>query len=240
MTARRSATGRIRRGELGQVQFCPLAAFILCDPKPAVICASPQQSGALRRLGQRKDRAVVFCAAPSSSGVFGFVTRQIGTDHRIFFHAIGQPEHAVAAQIDHTRFMPAHDHRRIPVKTITRLAFSRFGAQAPYFAVLQIDPVYFALLALSVKRVAISGVEQHIKTVAARKRSPVTIANPFLALHTAGSHPVFIVLKTTSDSEVRLRVVERDSIKFARGNLVQMVPIFSATKALIKTAIGSE
>src|SRR5207237_6833103 len=136
--------------------------------------------------------------------------------------------------------MPAHDHRRIPVKTITRLAFSRFGAQTPHFAVLQIDPVYFALLAFSVKRVAIGGIEQHIKAVAARERSPVTIANPFLALHTAGSHPVFIVLKTACDSDVRLRVIERDSIKFARRNLVQMVPIFSATKALIKTAIGSE
>jgi hypothetical protein len=55
--------------------------------------------------------------------------------------------------------MPAHDHRRIPVETITRLAFSRFGAQAPYFAVLQINPVYFALLAFGVERVAISGIE---------------------------------------------------------------------------------
>src|SRR5205809_6979284 len=124
--------------------------------------------------------------------------------------------------------MPAHDHRRIPVKTITRLAFSRFGAQAAYFAVLQIDPVYFALLALNVKRVAISGVAQHIKAVAARKRSPVTIPNPFLALHTAGSHPVLIVLKTTCDAEVRTRVSERDSIRFAGRHLVQMVRALSA------------
>src|SRR5204863_7270302 len=146
------------------------------------VCAYAEQSSAFGRFGQRKYRTVFFCAAPSGSGSFGLVARQNGTNHRIFFHAVGQPEYAVAAQIDHTRFMPAHDHRRIPVKTITRLAFSRFGAQTPYFTILQIDPVYFALLTLSIKHVAIGGIEQHIKAVAARKRSPVTIANPFLAL----------------------------------------------------------
>src|SRR5205085_11450513 len=106
--------------------------------------------------------------------------------------------------------------------------------------VQQIESLYVALLAISIRRVVIGGIEEQIKTVAARKRSPVTIANRFLALHATGSHTVFIVLKTTSDSEVRLRVVERDSIKFARRNLVQMIPIFSAGKALINAAIISE
>src|SRR4051812_26041297 len=146
--------------------------------------------------------------------------RQIGTDHRIFLHAIGQPEHAIPARIDHTWFMPAHDHWRIPVKTITRLAFSGFGAQTPYFAVLQVDPVDFALLTFGVKRIVLGRIKEHIKSVAARKRSPVAIANSLLALHTTGSHPVFVVLKTTRDSKVGLRVVERDSIKFACRNLV--------------------
>src|SRR5215472_12577878 len=108
--------------------------------------------------------------------------------------------------------MSAHDHRRIPVETIARLALRRFGAQTPYLAVLQIDPVHLALLAFGVECVAIRRVEQYIKAVAACERSPITIANPFLALHAAGSDPVFVVLKATRDSEVWLRLVERDPI----------------------------
>jgi hypothetical protein len=51
---------------------------------------------------------------------------------------------------------------------------------------LQVDPVHFALLAFGVKRVAIRWVEQHVKAVATCERNPVTIANPFLALHALG------------------------------------------------------
>src|SRR5215813_9561697 len=103
--------------------------------------------------------------------------------------------------------MPAHDHRGIPVEAIARLALRRFRPQTPYLAILQIDPVHFALLTFGVERVGTRRVEQHIKAIAACKRSPITIANLFLALHTAGSHPVFVVLKPTRDSEVWLRVI---------------------------------
>src|SRR4029453_12711171 len=99
--------------------------------------------------------------------------------------------------------MPAYNHWRIPIEAIARLPFRRFRAQAPYLAVLQIDPVHFALLAFGIKRVAIRWVEQHIKPVATCERSPVTIANSFLALHAAGSHPVFVVLKAARNSEIR-------------------------------------
>ena len=121
-----------------------------------------------------------------------------------------------------------------------RLAFSRLRTQTPYLAILEIDPVHFALLTFGVKRVAIRWVEQYVKSVATGESSPVTIANRFLALHSAGSHPVFIVLKAARDSEIRFRVVKRDSVKFARRNFVEMIPIFSAGKALIYTAISSK
>ena len=238
LDARHPLTARRLRQILRQLR--PLAAFIFCHPQPPVICPRPQQAHAFRRFGQGKHSAVIFCAAPRGNCMSRFVARQIGTDHRIFFHAISQQEDAVSAQINHARFMPAHDHRRIPVEAITRLSLRRFGTQTPYLAILQIDPVHFALLTFGVKGVVVRGIEQHIKTVTTRERNPVTIANPFFALHRAGSHPILIVLKAARYSEIRLSIVERDSIKFARRNFVQVIPIFSAGKALINTAIGSK
>src|SRR5205814_9510181 len=125
-------------------------------------------------------------------------------------------------------------------KTISRLRFRRLGSQTAQFAISQIDPVHFTLLAFRVKRVAISWIEQDIETVTTRKRGPITVANALLTLHAARSHPIFVVLKATRNSEIRFRVVERDPIKFSCGNLVQMIPIFAARKTLIHAAISPE
>src|SRR5437773_7058129 len=135
--------------------------------------------------------------------------------------------------------MPAHYHWRTPVEAIAWLPFSRLGTQTTYLAISQIDPVHFALLALSIKCVAIGWIEQDIKTVPAGKRSPIAVANALFALHAAWSNPVLVILKAARDSEIRLRVVEGDPIKFSRGNLIQMIPVLAAGKTLIYAAISS-
>src|SRR2546430_1769452 len=101
------------------------------------------------------------------------------------------------------------------MEAITRLTFGWLGTQTPYFAISQIDPMDFALLTFSIKGVVISRIKQNVKAVATGKRSPIAVANTFFALHAARSHPVFVVLKTARNSEIRFRVVERNSIIFS-------------------------
>src|SRR5215469_5953763 len=126
------------------------------------------------------------------------------------------------------------------MKAITRLTFGWLGTQTAYFAISQIDAMHFTALAFCVKRVAISRIEQNIKAVATRKRNPIAVANAFLALDSARSHPVFVILKAARNSKIRFRVVERDPIIFSRRNLVQMIPVFAAGKTLIHAAIRPE
>src|SRR5437867_8806998 len=136
--------------------------------------------------------------------------------------------------------MPAHDHWRIPVEAVSRLPFRRLGTQTTQFAISQIDPVHFTLLAFRVKCVGIDWIEQDIEAVAARKRGPIAVANAVLTPYAARRDPVLAVLKSACNSEIRFRVVERNQIKFSRGNFVQMIPIFAACKTLIHAAIGPE
>src|SRR6266699_413324 len=126
------------------------------------------------------------------------------------------------------------------MEAIFRLPFGWLGTQTAHLAISQIDPVHFTLLALRIKRVVIGWIEQDIKPVASGKRGPIAVANAFLTLHAAQSNPVLVILKTARNSEIRFRVVERNPIEFARGNLVQMVPILAAGKTLIHAAIGPE
>jgi hypothetical protein len=94
------------------------------------------------------------------------------------------------------------------VKSIFRLTLGRLRAQSAQFAIPQIDPVHFALLAFSIKHVAIGGIEQDVKTIAAGQCRPVAVANGFLALDAAQADPVLVVLKSARDPEVRFRIVE--------------------------------
>src|SRR5204863_3171560 len=168
-----------------------------------------------RRLGKRKHGTVVFCAAAGRTYFSRIVVRQVGADYRIFFCTVGQTENVVPAQINHARFVPAHDHWGIPVEAITRLTFSRFGTQTAYLAILQIDPMDFALLTFRIKGVVISRIKQDVKSVATGKRGPIAVANTFLTLHSTRSRPVLVVLETARNSEIRFRVVERHSIIFS-------------------------
>src|SRR5438270_2527873 len=126
------------------------------------------------------------------------------------------------------------------MEPITHRAFRRLRAQTTQLAVAQINSMNFPTLTLGVKRVAIGRIEQNIKTVATGKRGPIGIANQLFALHSARPDPVLVVLQTAGDSEIRFRIVETDPIKFSRRNFVQVVPILSAGKTLIETAIGPE
>src|SRR5262245_46978184 len=123
------------------------------------------------------------------------------------------------------------------MESITRLPFGGLGTQTAYLAISQIDPVDFALLTFCIENVAIPGIEQHVKAIATRERSPIAVANSFLALHSARSYPVLIVLKAARNSEIRFRVVQRNSIIFSRRNLVQVIPVFAAGETLIHAAI---
>src|SRR4029450_6173629 len=126
------------------------------------------------------------------------------------------------------------------MEAITRLTFRWLGTQTPYFAISQIDPMDFALLTFRIKCVAIGRIKQDVKAVATGKRGPIAVANTFLTLHSARANPVLVVLETARNSEIRLRVVERNSIIFSCGNPVQMIPVFAAGKTLINTAIRPE
>src|SRR6266480_1471088 len=126
------------------------------------------------------------------------------------------------------------------MEAITRLAFGWLGTQTPYFAVSQIDSMDFALLTFRIKRVVISWIKQDVKAVATGKRGPIAVANTFLTLHAARSHPVLVVLETARNSEIRFRVIERNSIIFSCGNLVQMIPVLAASKTLVYAAIRPE
>src|SRR5205085_10004783 len=125
------------------------------------------------------------------------------------------------------------------MEPITRRAFRRFRSQTAQLAIAQVDPVHFPTLTLGVKRVAISWIEQNIKAVAAGERGPIRIANQFFALHTARPDPVFIVLQSAGDAEERFRIIEADPIKLSARKFIQVVPILSTGKTLIKTAIGT-
>src|SRR5205823_6204487 len=103
----------------------------------------------------------------------------------------------------------------------------------------QIDSMNFPTLALGVKRVVIGRIEQNVKAIAAGERSPIRITDLFLALDAARANPVFVVLQTARDSEIRFRIVQTDPVKFAAREFVQMVPIFPASETLIKTTIRS-
>ena len=126
------------------------------------------------------------------------------------------------------------------MEAITRLAFGWLGTQTPYFAVSQIDSMDFALLTFGIKGVVISWIKQDVKPVATGKRGPIAVANTFLTLHAARSHPVLVVLETARNSEIRFRVIERNSIIFSCGNLVQMIPVLAASKTLVYAAIRPE
>jgi len=100
----------VRRLRQIACQFGPFATVILCNPEPPIIRPSPQKTSAFRRLGKRKDDPVIFRAASGGVCFSRIVVGEVGTDHRIFFHPVGELEDAVATKIDHPRFMPAHDH----------------------------------------------------------------------------------------------------------------------------------
>src|SRR2546430_14976432 len=95
------------------------------------------------------------------------------------------------------------------MEAITRLAFGWLGTQTPYFAVSQIDSMDFALLTFGIKGVVISWIKQDVKPVATGKRGQIAVANTFLTLHAARSHPVLVVLETARNSEIRFRVIEQ-------------------------------
>ena len=126
------------------------------------------------------------------------------------------------------------------MKAIPRPTFGRLRSQTAQLAVAKIDAVHLALLALSIKRVAIGWIEQNVKTVATGESGPVAVANGFLTLDATWPDPVLVVLKSTRDPEVWFRIVQRDPVKFSGGNFVQMVPIFSAGETLVKATVGSE
>src|SRR2546429_1325264 len=52
----------------------------------------------------------------------------------------------------------------------------------------------------------------------AGQADPIRVADAFLALHPAGTNPIFIVLKSAGDAEVRFRIVQSDPVKFSRRN----------------------
>src|SRR5919106_6616877 len=126
------------------------------------------------------------------------------------------------------------------MEPIFRLALMRLRAQPAQFAIAQIDPMNFAFLALRVKGVAVGRIEYDIKTVAARQTDPIRVADAFLALHTAGTDPILIVLKSASDAEVRFRIVQSDPQKFSRRNAIEMLPAFPSRETLIHAAIRPE
>src|SRR5205823_6348972 len=128
----------------------------------------------------------------------------------------GQSKNMIAGQINHARLVTAADQGRVPMKPVTRLALWRLGLEPAQLAVTQIDAMHFAALALGVKRVAIVRIEHDIKSVAAGETGPVRITNSFLAQNAARADPVFVVLQSAGNAEVRFVVVERDPIKFAR------------------------
>src|ERR1700747_1065437 len=106
------------------------------------------------------------------------------------------------------------------MEAITRLTFGRLGTQTPYFSVSQIDPMDFTLLTFRIKGVVISRIKQDVKAVHTGQRGPIAVANTFLTLYSTRAHPVFVVLETARNSEIRFRVVERNAIIFSIGNLV--------------------
>ena len=144
------------------------------------------------------------------------VPRQIGTDDLILFRSIRQAKDTVAREIKHAGLVPAADERRVPVKTVTLLAFRRFRPQVAHFTGAQIDPMNEAFLAFGVKNIAIGRIEHDIKSIAALERDPIGITNPFFARHLARADKILVVLQSAGDSVKRLRVVERDAVKFAR------------------------
>src|SRR4029453_16074201 len=126
------------------------------------------------------------------------------------------------------------------MEAIARLTFSWLGTQTAYLSISQIDPMDFALLTFRIKGVVIGRIEQDVKTVAAGKRSPIAVANAFLTLSSAPPHPVFFVWEAAGYSKMRLRVGEQNPVIFARRDLVQMIPVFPASKTLIHAAIRPE
>src|SRR5262249_35081241 len=157
---------------------------------------------------KRKYDPVTFRAASSGICLSRVIVREVGTDHGIFFHPVGKLEDAVAAQVNHAGFVSTHNHWRIPMETTARLTFRWLRTQTAYFPVAQIDPMYFAALTFRIKRVAIGRIEQDVEAVATGKRGPIAVTKALFTLYSARSDPVFVILKTARNSEIRFRVVE--------------------------------
>src|SRR5437016_6987096 len=118
-----------------------------------------------------------------------------------------------------------------------RLAFGRFRFELTQLAGAKIESMHGAALVVAIKRVAIRWIEEHIKSIRAGEWSPVGIANAFLARHGTRSHPIAVVLESARDAIRRLRVVQRNSVEFARGNSIQMFPALPSGVTLVNAAI---
>ena len=126
------------------------------------------------------------------------------------------------------------------MKSVTRLPFGGFRTQVALFTGAHIEAMNISFLALRVKNVAIGRIEHNVETIAAGERDPIAVANSFFARDLTRSGEIFIVLQAAGDPIERLRVVERNSIKFARGNAIEMFPALAGRVALINAAIRSK
>ena len=120
---------------------------------------------------------------------------------------IGQAKNVIAAEVKHARFVPAHDKGRVPMKTRRLASFGRLRFQDPQLARAHVKSMHHAFLVIAVKGVAISRIEEHIKSIGARERRPITVADAFLAADSARSNPVAIILQSTRDSINWARIV---------------------------------
>ena len=67
--------------------------------------------------------------------------------------------------------------------------------------------MHYAFLVVSVNRVAIRWIEEHIKSIGARKWCPIAIPDPFFAADRARTNPVAIILQSAGDAINRARIV---------------------------------
>lgn len=116
------------------------------------------------------------------------------------------------------------------MEPIPHRAFRRFRTQTAQLAVAQIDAMHLPTLTFGVKRIAIRRIEEHVKSVTTGERGPIRVANCFLTRNAAWPDPVFIILQTARDPEIRFRIVQTDPIEFAARKFVQVVPVFPPAK----------
>ncbi len=114
------------------------------------------------------------------------------------------------------------------MEAITLLSLGRLGPQIASFARAQVDPMDETLLAFRIKNIGIRRIEHDLKSVAAFQRSPIGIANPFLARHLARAGKTFIILQSSRNPIIGLRIIHRDPVKLARRDAVEMFPAFPA------------